>query len=303
MTTNNPLILQTDGTTYNMKNIITDENVLLQLANQNNNDLSKVPGFNPNTIDGINIGFNMALTQIPLKTACCMRNSASDTTAKTAKIRVPLEPTTIGELKNFGFEWKNIVIPAGYCPANLYKGSVDCDTFYSIYCANVNQVFSEQFGKQVDDHTNKYPSYAPDCACYAPLAVGQESYPSGIPPACFKAGCAKDSPISYPDPTSRNQPCNATICSSVIDASNLKVEGNATINPTIVQECGTNATTGSTVNTEGSTSSTGGKIKPEIKTTLTNKPNYLAITGIIVCFSCCLLIIFFLFIKKKTRRV
>jgi hypothetical protein len=302
MTTNNPLILQESSNSYYMKNIITDENTLLQLASQNNNDLSKVPGFNPNTIDGINIGFNMALTQVPLKTACCMRNNANDTTAKIAKVRVPLEPSTIGELKNFGFEWKNIVIPAGYCPANLYKGSDDCDTFYSIYCANVNQVFTEQFGKQVDDHTNKYPSYAPDCACYAPLAVGQESYPSGIPSACFKAGCSKDSVSSYPDPTSRNQPCNATICSSVINASNLKVEGSATINPTIVQECGSSAVTGSKVNTEGSKSSTG-EIKAEIKTTLANKPNYLAITGIIICFSCCLLIIFFLFIKKKPRKV
>ena len=291
MSSNNPLILSGTNLTDSINNIITDENVLIQIANQNNDQLMNINGFDPNTIAGINIGLNAVLQEVPLKTGCCMRN-AGDNTARNVKVRIPVEPGAIGELKEFGFEWKNIQIPAGTCPANLYKGSPDCDTFYDVYCENVNTVFTESFGRQVDDNTNKYPNYAPDCACYAPLAIGQESYPPGIPAACYKAGCAKDGTASYPDPTSRTQPCNATICSSVINTAGMQVGGEANINPTVVQECGAGAVTKS-VGAESL------KSKPK-------KPNYTALIVSIVLSCCCLLsifLIYYIFIRKKPRRV
>ena len=291
MSSNNPLILSGTNLTDSINNIITDENVLIQIANQNNDQLMNINGFDPNTIAGINIGLNAVLQEVPLKTGCCMRN-AGDNTARNVKVRIPVEPGAIGELKEFGFEWKNIQIPAGTCPANLYKGSPDCDTFYDVYCENVNTVFTESFGRQVDDNTNKYPNYAPDCACYAPLAIGQESYPPGIPAACYKAGCAKDGTASYPDPNSRTQPCNATICSSVINTAGLTVKGEANINPTVVQECGAGAVTKS-VGAESL------KSKPK-------KPNYTALIVSIVLSCCCLLsifLIYYIFIRKKPRRV
>lgn len=288
---NNPLVLSGTSLNDSIKNIITDENELMQLANQNTTTLSAVSGFDSNTIEGINIGLNSVLQNVPLKTGCCMRTQ-NDNTAKSVKVRVNLEPGAIGNLKKFGFEWKTLNIPAGTCPSNLYKGSPDCDTFYDVYCENVNKVFTEDIGPQVDDSTNQYPIYAPDCACYAPLAIGQESYPPGIPSACYKADCALDAKASYPDPTSRDQPCNATICSSVINTAGLKAGGKVNINPTVVQECGAGAVT----------SSVGAK---SLKS-MPKGPNYVAIgvsAGIYFCCVLSIILIYYIFFKKKSRRV
>lgn len=291
---NNPLIVSGKNLNDSITNIITDENVLMQLANQNNDQLTKISKFDPNTIAGINAGLNNVLESVPLKTGCCMRN-VGDNTARNVKVRVELEPGTIGNLKKFGFEWKNMTIPANTCPANLFKGSADCDTFYNVYCENVNTVFTEQFGRQVDDNTNKYPNYAPDCACYAPLAIGQESYPPGIPSACYKVDCAKDGTASYPDPTSRSQPCNATICSSVINTAGMQVGGEANINPTVVQECGASAVS----------KSIGTESDKNLKKN-TTEPNHTKYVVSIIISCCCLLsmfCIYHMFLKKKPRRV
>jgi hypothetical protein len=240
MSFGNPLILSDDFVNgyfiKNMKNLITDENELLQLAAQNKIDLSRVPGFDPNTIDGINTGFNMALTNVPSKIGCCLRD-VNDNTPKTAKIRK--QPTRNAyvndDSQHFGFSWDNNFY-VGVCPANLYKGSIDCDTFYNIYCANVKKVFTDRFGKWFDGSDGEFIDYAPECACYANLTIGQQSYPSDIPPACYKLGCAVSGSPSYPDPVSRTEPCNATICSTIFNASDIKAR--SVINSTIVQECG-----------------------------------------------------------------
>lgn len=288
---NNPLVLTGNSLNDSIKNIITDENSLMQLASQNNNVLSNINGFDSNTIEGIDTGINSVLEEIPLKSGCCMRNQ-NDPTAKTVQVRVKLEPGAIGNLSEYGFEWKNLQIPAGTCPSNLYKGSPYCDTFFDVYCENVNAVFMEQFGRQVDDGSNKYPTYAPDCACYAPLAIGQESYPSGVPAACYKANCAVASAASYPDPTSRTQPCDTTICSSVINTADMKVGGAANINPTVIQECGASAVTKS--------------VGAESLKHMPKEPNYTAIIVSCVIYCCCFLsiiLIYFMFIKKPHRRV
>jgi hypothetical protein len=326
MSYGNPLILSGDY----MTNLITDENELLQLAAQNKIDLSRVPGFDPNTIDGINTGFNMALSRFASKIGCCMRD-VNDNTLKTAKIRK--RPTRNAyrnnELQDFGFNW-GYDFNVGVCPANLYKGSIDCDTFYNIYCANVNKVFTDQFGKQFDGSNNKYIAYAPECACYAPLTIGQESYPSDIPPACYKAGCAVSDSPSYPDPVSRTQPCNATICSTIFNASNIQAES-ATINSTIVKECGqppavskTNTENNNKTNTENNNKTntenenkTNTENKNKTNTENNNKTNTenennetksetninstnMIIFGIISC--CCFLsiiLIFYMFMKRR----
>ena len=288
---NNPLILSGTSLNDSITNIITDENLLMQLANQNTDSLSQISGFDSNTISGINIGLDSVLEKVPLKSGCCMRKQ-NDNTAKTVKIRVELEPGAMGNLKKYGFEWKTLAIPAGTCPSNLYKGSSDCDTFYDVYCENVNKVFMEKFGRQIDDSTNQYPNYAPDCACYAPLAIGQESTPVGVPAACYKADCAATGKASYPDATSRTQPCDTTICSSVINTAGMKVGGAANINPTVIQECGSSAVTKS-VGAESL------KSKPKEK-------NHTAII-VSVCICCCsilsIVLIYYMFIKKKPRRV
>jgi hypothetical protein len=288
---NNPLVLTGNSLNDSIKNIITDENLLMQLASQNNNVLLNIDGFDPNTVQGIDTGINTVLQEIPLKSGCCMRDK-NDSTAKTVQVRVKLEPGAIGNLKEYGFEWKTLQIPAGTCPNYLYKGSPYCDTFFDVYCSNVNSVFTEQFGIQIDDNTNKYPTYAPDCACYAPLAVGQESYPSGIPAACYKRDCAVSSASSYPDPTSRTQPCNNIICSSVINTAGMTVGGTSNVNPTVVQECGQTAVVKS--------------VGAESLKYLPKGPNHTPIiVSCIIYLSCFLSMIFiyFMFIKKKHRRI
>jgi hypothetical protein len=289
----NPLILSGTSLNDSITNLITDENLLMQLANQNDESLSKVAGFDSNTIEGINIGINSVLENIPLKGGCCMRKQ-NDNTAKSVKVRVKLEPGAMGNLKKYGFEWKSLSIPASTCPANLYNGSPDCDTFYDVYCENVNKVFLEDIGRQLDDDSNQYPNYAPDCACYAPLAIGQESTPVGVPAACYKADCAATGKASYPDPTSRTQPCDTTICSSVINTAGMKVGGAATINPTVVQECGSSAVTKS-VGAESL------KSMPKKPADNTNK---IIISACIYC--CCILsivFVYYMFIRKTPRRV
>lgn len=291
---NNPLVLSGTNLNDSLKNIITDENELMQLANQYNDALIKIPNFDPDTINGIDIGLNSILEKVPLKTGCCMRKQGNDT-ERTVKVRVAVKPGAMAQFQNYGFEWKNISIPAGTCPSNLYNGSPDCDTFYGIYCENVNSVFTKNFGRQVNDATNKYPNYAPDCACYAPLAIGQESYPPGIPYACYKTDCAVSGTASYTDPTSRTQPCNATICSSVINTAGMQIGGEANINPTVIQECGAGAVSKST----GAESL---NFKPKGPT----PTNYTGIIVSVITSVCCLLsifLIYYIFIKKKPRRV
>ena len=315
---NNPLILSGNNLTDSIKNIITDENVLMQLVNENYNSLTQIKNFDPNTISGINNGLNNILESVPLKTGCCMRNQ-NDNTEKNVKVRVKLQNGALGELKNFGFEWKNVNIPAGKCPTNLYKGSPDCDAFFNVYCGNVNTVFTEQFGKQVDDSTNKYPIYAPECACYAPIAVGQESFPPGIPSACYKQDCAVTGSASYPDPTSRTQPCDATICSSIINTAGLTAGGNVNINPTIVQECGATSTTSQTGtssentsnnnnNTTNNTTNNTNTNNTTIEQKTSSKSSLSTIgkisIGVIlsICCSLSLILIYFIFLKKKIHK-
>jgi hypothetical protein len=216
-----------------------------------------------------------------------------DNTGKNVSVRVELKPGALGKLVKYGFQNKNIPIPPNTCPPNLYRGSPYCDTFYDVYCENVNTVFMEHFPRQIDDNTNQYIDYAPECACYAPDTIGQENVPSGIPPACYKNTCTVENTASYPDPLSRSQPCNATFCSSVINASELNVEkGNLSINPTVVQECGSSSIT----------SSTGSEKKGQAPVVV----NYTLITLIVLGICFCLISLicsYSLFFKKKSRKL
>lgn len=296
----NPLILSGKNIKDPLLNTITNETILSQLANQNLPILSPITNFDQNTISGINIGLNSILQETPLKLGCCMRNQ-NDNTARVVNVRVELEPNAIGTAKTNGFDFKTMQIPANTCPKNLYKGSPYCDTYYDIYCSNVNNVFSEQFGIQIGDSTNKYPLYAPECACYAPITSDQKSYPSGIPYACYKSGCAVDGSASYPDPTSRNQPCDATICSSIVNASELQVKGNTTINPTIIQECGSTSVSNKKVNIENISNMPTILNSTVVEQIKTNQSGIL-ISCIIYCIciiSICLLY-FFVFHKNNT---
>jgi hypothetical protein len=234
----NPLVIFGNQGTYDLnqsiKSHITDPTELNQLASVYDNMLSKVGSYDPTTITGIQNGVNSVLQEIPIKTGCCMRNQ-NDDTARFVKIRVP--PKTDAD-KTFGFSYDSVIIPANVCPTNLYKGSPDCDGFYDIYCKNIEAVYAEQYGTD----STQFGNYAPECGCYAPDDPSMPSLPAGIPPACYKDGCSLSNPNIYPDPVSRGQACDLTICSSI-----LNVTGNSAaqinINSKIVNECGANSVT------------------------------------------------------------
>jgi hypothetical protein len=80
MNINNPLILTGTNINEPIKNIITDENKLVQLVNRNYDNLSKINyDFDPNTVEGINQGLKVDLLFAPLKLGCCLRDKNDDT--------------------------------------------------------------------------------------------------------------------------------------------------------------------------------------------------------------------------------
>ena len=77
----------------NMKVVITNEDTLANLANQNLTVLSKMPGFNINSSKGILKGINNQMRQTALKAGCCMR-AKDDNTGKLTVVRTPLQSST-----------------------------------------------------------------------------------------------------------------------------------------------------------------------------------------------------------------
>lgn len=231
----------------NMPIVITNADTLTNIANDNLKTLITIPGFNTNSNAGILTGIKGIMESTPLKAGCCMRTK-DDNTMIPIMVRTPLSQNTIKStdsratlLKKFGYETNFLQIPPGTCPANLYKKSPYCDAFYDIYSLNLSSAFLNKFGPNFTD--DDFAEYAPESACYAPRTLGQQQYPPGIPPKCYKSHCVVDGGVSYPDPVSRGEPCSTTICSSVINTAGLSAGGIANINPTVTQQCGYNSKT------------------------------------------------------------
>ena len=278
----------------NMPVVITDPNTLSNISNQNVMALASVPGFNINSSAGILTGVKSLLEQTAFKKGCCMR-AKGDNTGKIVQVRTPLQSsTTNSTLNKFGFQWSLLPIPAGVCPANLYKESPDCDTFYNIYCSNLSTAFINKVGPNFGD--NDFAEYSPECACYAPRTLGQQQYPPGIPPKCYKAFCNVDGGSSYPDPVSRGEPCSTTICSSVINTAGLSAGGIANVNPTVTQQCGYDSKSQSPNASKGNSTigdATSGGVS------LILNPSFLTVCIISVC----LISIIFYSTRKSTQQL
>jgi len=278
MSNNNDIITLSNNSIYDsMNNIITDSTTLTNLANQHINTLASLPNIDINSNQGITNAFNMILSMTPLQVGCCMRKQ-SDNTARSVLIRkTPSTPN-----KN-GFQNKILSIPAGTCPATYYQGSEACDTFYDVYCANINKAFLDIYGPNFV--SNDYVAFAPECACYAPRTLGEKQYPPGIPPACYKTNCSVSGPTSYPDLISRTTPCDLTICSSIINTAGMQAGGDATVTPTVTQQCG--STTGTTDERIGDSGPAGNK--------------YLSTTYLIIYAGCFLVVIIIIIIIIRRR--
>jgi hypothetical protein len=278
----------------NMKVVITNDDTLSNIANQNLNTLAQVPGFNINSNDGILVGINKVMEQTALKVGCCMR-AKDDNTGKIVQVRTPLQSsTTKPMLQKFGFQWGTLNIPGGSCPANLYKTSPDCDTFFDIYSSNLSTAFLNKVGPNFGN--DEFAEYAPECACYAPRTLGQQQYPPGIPPKCYKSHCSVDGGSSYPDPVSRGEPCSTTICSSVINTAGLSAGGIANITPTVTQQCGYSSKTESE-NASGGNKAFGAGTSTGLSIIL--NPSFLA-----CCIICsCLISIIYYSTRKSVQRI
>ena len=242
-----PLILPSKSKDASIKTNITDETTLGVLANRNNKTLSAIQGYNINNSDGIKTGLNNVLSQTVLKAGCCRRNKDDNSQFYTS-IRVPYDENTNNPtLKKFGFQYEQLNIPENACPTQYYKGSEYCDTFYDIYCENVNNEFKNKIGENKDSKI--YRQFAPECACYAPKTPPEQNMPSGVASVCYKEGCEKNNNAVYPDKISRNDKCELTFCSSIVNASEVNAGKNVEFSPKIQQNCGMSNNTVNTPNT------------------------------------------------------
>ena len=146
-----PFAIYGDNVNQDVKNIITDEITIDKIVTNNNNVLSELDNYDPNTLEGKNNGLNGILKQYPLKVGCCNRKK-DDNAKQNATVYVGThEDNTNEKIKKLGFQWANIDIPAETCPTNLYDGSQYCDTFYAINCANLYTVFKNN-NKSIEEY-------------------------------------------------------------------------------------------------------------------------------------------------------
>ncbi|AYV80040.1 MAG: hypothetical protein Gaeavirus6_15 [Gaeavirus sp.] len=294
MSKTNPLVMQGKSVDEALTTAITDQMSLTTLVDQNLTALAAIPGFDINSTAGMEAGINGILESTPLKVGCCLRKPDDDT-SRVVMVRVPYESSSNNpQLEKFGFQWGILSIPEGTCPKNLYRGSGDCDAFYDIYCGNVNAVFSETYGPNFE--TSSYVAYAPECACYAPRTVGEEQYPVGIPPACYKTSCTVDSAAAYPDPTSRGEPCSLTICSSIVNTAGMKAGGVANVSAHVTQKCGYDSKQ-EKIDPADQNNALGGAFSDALSDFM--KPSFL-----IACVACLLIVsAIYMFTRKGTKHI
>jgi len=95
-----------------------------------------------------------------------------DNTQKSSKIFTSLSPTVNSANKTLSnLDWQNtqFVVPANTCPANLHRGSSDCNVFYASYCTNMYDYLQS---KGLIDKEKLLQ--IPECACYFPNTKEQQ---------------------------------------------------------------------------------------------------------------------------------
>ena len=214
-------------------NNLTNQKALQELANQLNIDSQN--------IDEIQAKLNDYLVKTTIKRACCLGRagpkSTDNSTGISVKIPIPtdykLDKDINSPLKTqFKYAEKTVYVPSELCDSKWKKYEPYCDNFMNIYCANQQKVFTELNNNNFDPV--QWKLYAKECSCYAPP---NPSYASA-PRTCYMNGCADGDSGVYVDPSSRGKQCDMTICTSILNASEITSGGSTTINPTVQQNCG-----------------------------------------------------------------
>lgn len=223
-----------DGLVYSeINNNITNQKVLEDLANQLNIDSTNS--------DEITNKLNEYLSKTTIKRACCLGRSGpkklDGSTGVNVKIAIPpghnLNKDINPNLKNqFKYIEKTVYVPHEFCDPLWKKHEAYCDNFMNVYCTNQTKIFTNLNNNSFDQ--GRWKLYAKECSCYAP---SNPSYASA-PHTCYMNGCADNDSGVYIDPSSRGKQCDMTICTSILNASDIKVGGSSSINPTVQQQCG-----------------------------------------------------------------
>jgi len=302
--TNNPLTVVGPDVNAPIYNTITNHNELITLASQYQNDFE-----NTNTDSAINNSMNNILQQTPLKLGCC-RRLQTDNSKKNVGVKVSISPNTANlndVLYNLNYENKIFTIPDNSCPVNLYKGSNDCNVYFASYCQNYYDYLQSK-GLSNSDKLLQIP----ECACYFPKTEDQNYYPAGTPSICYKDGCSASA--AYLDPTSikpdgSQVQCDLTVCQNIVNTAGLSAGGDATITPTLQNNCGqyippdnSNISNTNTSNTNSTNISNNNSTNNNsTNSNASNTNSYLSLTYIIVIIVIILIIIFivYYFFSKK----
>jgi len=239
----NPLVIKGNDPNYTIGNTFNDSASLFSTYSKYQQAFPPVT--DSNSAKSISDGIENILSKTGLKLGCCKRQNASDNTEKNISVRVPVNPTIESinpNTKKFNFQYSQINIPEGSCPANLFSGSTDCDNFFGLYCDNIINYMK----KQNIDVQKELINYAPECACYTPQTKEQAGYPPSTPSVCYKNGCdITSNPSVYLDPNSRDgnsqKTCSLTICNSINDFSGMTVGGGANISTQTQNQCGSSS--------------------------------------------------------------
>ena len=223
-----------DGLVYSeITNNITNQKVLEDLANQLNIDSSD--------LDEITNKLNEYLSKTTIKRACCLgRSGPKKLDGSTGvNVKIPIQPgynlnkDINPNLKSqFKYIEKTVYVPHEFCDPLWKKNEPYCDNFMNVYCTNQTKIFTDLNNNSFDQ--GRWKLYAKECSCYAPR---NPSYASA-PHTCYMNGCADNDSGVYIDPSSRGKQCDMTVCTSILNASDIKVGGSSSINPTVQQQCG-----------------------------------------------------------------
>jgi len=254
---------------------------------------------------------NGMLSQTQIKRACCLYNGRKGTASPyTISVRIPVTSNidwtsqTFAQIKQqLGFIDKNVKIPQALCPAGFTSGSTECNNFYDLYCSNQRQIFSEATGGESEWNDNEFSQFRYDCSCMNRVP----SYLNGVPGTCYMPGCSVTDANIYSE---LQTPCSATICTQIVNVSELAVGGNAGISANLQNNCGSNlgtaqktSTQASSANPTATTTNTTTTVAPPAATpaatttTETSATTFYALYGLAALFA--VLFIFMMIRKQK----
>ena len=252
----NPLVIHGHNLNQTTKTLI-DTTAATQLGNALNKEFYKInsafDNSNATNANSASVIISSILEETPLKQGCCKLSETQAKSGGLVTVRAPnIKGSTNPNNVKFDFSHQVLTIPPDTCPTGVYSQSDYCNAFYPVYCANVTAEFKKQNLSNAD-----FLAYAPECACYAPRTASDTSMiKQNVPIQCVMTECT--SPSAYMNKlTMAESPCNQTICTNVVNVSNLTVGGSATISPALQSACGPQLKAASTTSSKDNSSSSG----------------------------------------------